>query len=84
MAQEKAAQEKPLCHQAERKSDDNCVLRGTCGGPMAAITALLSNTGIPTELFAMSPDAQMGDVVTQAQEDLIRRLLPPEPPPPRA
>jgi hypothetical protein len=78
------AQEKPLCHETDRRSDDNCSLSGTCSGPMAAMVALLSNPGIPIDRFAMSPDVHPGDVVAEAHEDLISRLPPPEPPPPRA
>jgi hypothetical protein len=51
---------------------------------MAAMAALMSNLGTPSETFAMSPDSRASDIVAQLQENSTKRLAPPEPPPPRA
>ncbi len=68
---------------AEEKPSDNCSMRATCGGPLAAMFALLSNYGALSDLFLIAPDVHAGSVSLQTRENLISRLAPPDSPPPR-
>ena len=69
---------------AAEKPSNECLMRGTCDGPMAAVFALLSNHGVLTDSFAMLPDRQGHYLTAHARENLISRLASLDPPPPRA
>lgn len=69
---------------AEEKRGDTCSLRGTCGGPMAALATLLSNYGVVADSFTILPDLHSGSLTTATREHLIGCLPSPDPPPPRA
>jgi hypothetical protein len=71
-------------HHQPAESTTQCSMRGTCGGPVAALVVLLSNHGVLTAPFALSPEANAGLVTDARRENLTRRLASPEPPPPRA
>lgn len=62
----------------------DCALRGTCGGPTAALLALLSADGVLTESVAAPTDfPAVGDTLPSTAQ-LIRHFEPPDAPPPRA
>jgi hypothetical protein len=70
---------------ANREAEAECVLRGTCQGPMSAIVALLSNHGgPPVESFVIAPDLRTILISPIAQEHVDSLLASPDPPPPRA
>jgi len=69
---------------ADHKSAPKCSMRGTCDGPMAALSALLSNHGVLSDAFSMLPDLQTTGITAHTGENLIGRLASPDPPPPRA
>jgi hypothetical protein len=69
---------------AESPSTDDCSIRSTCGGPMPALVALLTNVGVLTEASTLVPDLNPGQLTTGPLEHPLRRLLPPDSPPPRA
>ena len=71
-------------HAPPRNPATRCSMRGTCDGPMAALFALLSNYGVLTDSFAMSPDLHASPAALHTRENLISRLASPDPPPPRA
>lgn len=63
----------------------NCVMRGTCDGPMAAILDLLSTQGVPPSgTFTLIPNDGTIVVAGSTHEHLASRLASPDPPPPRA
>ena len=63
----------------------NCVMRGTCKGPMSALVALLSNQGVPPiDAFTISPDFRATVIAGPTREQATSRLASPDPPPPRA
>ncbi|HEY7501800.1 MAG TPA: hypothetical protein VH740_24990 [Vicinamibacterales bacterium] len=82
----------PKCHEAAtahhaaapQNAGDECRLQGTCGGPMGALTALLSNYGILPTAPVSSPSLEIAATQVRALENLIRRVTPPDPQPPRA
>ena len=65
-------------------SRDRCAMRSSCTGPMAALLAQLSNYGVLTDSFQVQPDRQASPAAPNRSEQLVTRLAPPEPPPPRA
>jgi hypothetical protein len=71
-------------HDAAEKPGVPCSMRGTCDGPIAALLALLSNYGVPTDSFDILPDLHAGSAAAQTHENLVIRLASPDPPPPRA
>ncbi len=58
-------------------------MRGTCDGPVSTFFALLSNPGLLTDSFAMSPDLHPDSITIHIRENLITRLASPDSPPPR-
>jgi hypothetical protein len=70
--------------QQHQSSTNDCTLRGTCDGPMAALFALLSAHGVLAESASAIPNIGVASVSTPAREDIISRLESPDPPPPRA
>ena len=62
----------------------DCVLRGTCGGPTAALLALLSTHGVLTDSIASPTDFPLVGTAPPATAQLIRQFESPDAPPPRA
>ena len=61
-----------------------CALRGTCGGPTAALLALLSTDGVLTASVSSTNNfAADGDALPSTPQ-LIRQFEAPDAPPPRA
>jgi len=60
-----------------------CTMRGTCSGPMAALMSFLSNTGVLTDSFKLTPTLHAGFAPDPLREHLTSRLASPDPPPPR-
>jgi hypothetical protein len=69
---------------ASEKPSDRCSMHGTCDGPISTLFALLSNHGVLTDSFAMSPDLHRDSIPIHTRENLIARLASPDSPPPRA
>jgi hypothetical protein len=69
---------------ARQKARDRCSMRGTCDRPVSAFLALLSNHGVLTDSFAMSPDLHRDSITIHIRENLITRLASPGSPPPRS
>lgn len=67
-----------------RGETNECSLRGTCAGPMAAVMALLQNHGILPAAVTILPDADGRTLAALARENLVSRFEPPDSPPPRA
>jgi hypothetical protein len=61
-----------------------CAMRGTCGGPFAALLVLLSNQSILTSLRATTPAFDAQQMTLGMHESVTARLGSPDPPPPRA
>jgi hypothetical protein len=61
-----------------------CALRGTCGGPAAALLALLSTDGILTDSIASLTDFPFTGQTLPATDQLVRQFESPDAPPPRA
>lgn len=69
---------------AGENASDRCSMRGTCDGPMAALSALLSNHGVLTDSFEILTDLHASSAAIHTRESLTNRLASPDPPPPRA
>ena len=62
-----------------------CAMRGTCDGPMAAMIALLSHYGPLAASVSLAPAAlDPAAFSVSVHQHLLGRLVPPDPPPPRA
>ena len=61
-----------------------CAMRGMCDGPAATFLALLTNHGLLTDRFDISPDVYRHAPAFLTRENLIVRRLSPDSPPPRA
>jgi hypothetical protein len=61
-----------------------CALRGTCGGPAAALFALLSTDGVLTDSVTPSIDLLATDSIAASRDQLIPQFESPDAPPPRA
>jgi hypothetical protein len=61
-----------------------CSMRGTCGGPIATLTALLSNHGVLPDSFVLLPDPAVRRHETPPSDHPIQAITPPALPPPRA
>lgn len=70
--------------QSTERSAGDCALRGTCSGPLAPSVALLSQHGVLTPGFVLTPDIQVSAVPAAPTERLMRALIPPDAPPPRS
>src|SRR5262245_10932965 len=62
----------------------DCVLRGTCGGPAAALLALLSTHGVLTDPIASPSDSPFAVATFPSVDQLIPQFESPDAPPPRA
>jgi hypothetical protein len=69
---------------AAGQTRERCVMRGTCDGPMAALFPTLGALGILPDVATMMSDTHADAAAAQTLENLIRRLTPPDTPPPRA
>jgi hypothetical protein len=61
-----------------------CAVRGTCGGPAAALFALLSSDGVLTDSVTSTVDFLTTDSITASRDQLIPQFESPDAPPPRA
>ena len=59
-------------------------MRGTCGGPIATLAALLSNRGVLPDSFVLLPDQALGRHEPPSPDHPIQAVTPPDLPPPRA
>jgi len=83
LAHSRAAQAtEPRCH--ESVPQQQCAMRGTCAGPVAALLTLLSNVGVPGLSYGITPDLRVSVIEVSPSENLISSAIPPESPPPRA
>jgi hypothetical protein len=72
-------------HVSEAPSpQDDCVMRGSCNGPMAALAVLLPGHGILAEPTRCPPDLPALGRVDVSAETAFDRARPPDPPPPHA
>jgi hypothetical protein len=63
---------------------EQCSLTSACNGPIAVLSALLSNQGIVSEPITVAPDPIAEPAIASAPARLVRQLAAPDPPPPRA
>jgi len=66
------------------KPAHNCALRGTCGGPAAALFTLLSTDGVLTDSLTATTDFLATGSVAAVRDQLIPQFESPDAPPPRA
>jgi hypothetical protein len=71
-------------HQDAPASDADCVLRGTCNGPLAALAVLLSDHGITPDAVTIAPKLQGGPPLPRPVAVVLATSTAPDPPPPRA
>ena len=69
------------CH--ESVPQQQCALRGTCAGPVAALVTLLSNVGVPSLSYGIAPEVRVSVIGASPVENLISAAVSPDPPPPR-
>jgi len=62
----------------------DCVLRGTCSGPAAALLALLSTHGVLADPIASPSDSPLAVATFSPADQLIPQFESPDAPPPRA
>jgi hypothetical protein len=65
-------------------STHDCVLRGTCSGPAAALMALLATYGVLTDPIASPSDSLLTVATPSVADQLIPQFASPDAPPPRA
>jgi hypothetical protein len=63
--------------------DDDCVLRGVCNAPAAALRALLWSPGVLVDSLSSRPEALVVPAPRLTGERPVSLLLPPDAPPPR-
>ena len=76
------AQQRPI--PADQAPDRECAIRGTCGGPAAALFAVLSNYGVLTNSFSGLTYLPLAGATLSPRVQLIRQFASPDAPPPRA
>jgi hypothetical protein len=76
----------PMDHAAPLQGhpDGGCAMRGTCDGPMAALSASLWNHGVLPAAFSVPAVRDARPAILNAAEHVISRLASLDPPPPRA
>ena len=78
----------PACHKqaAATHADqrETCNLRARCEGPMAVLAAFLPTLAIVPDDVAVRPEPRSHSLAPSGSERLVRRLVPPDTPPPRA
>ena len=84
-------EKKTNCHEhaqrsipADQEPDRECAIRGTCGGPAAALFAVLSNYGVLTSSFSGLTYLPLTGATLSPRDQLIRQFASPDAPPPRA
>jgi len=63
---------------------NDCAIRGTCGGPAAALFTVISIEGVPATPFIASADFPPAGAPLLSRDQPIRQVEPPDAPPPRA
>jgi len=77
-------------HMHEQPSDrapapaHDCALRGTCGGPSAALFTLLSTDGVLTDSLTTTVDSVPTGSIPVSRDQLLPQFESPDAPPPRA
>jgi len=71
-------------HSAPASSTDDCVLRGTCSGPAAALLALLSTHGVLAVPIASPSDSLLTVATSAVADQLTPQFESPDAPPPRS
>jgi hypothetical protein len=61
-----------------------CTIRGTCGGPAAALFSVISTEGVLTRSVTVPFDFLQASTPIVDRDRLIRHFEPPDAPPPRA
>jgi hypothetical protein len=75
----------PSCHEEQtHSSDGECVMRGQCDGPMTALLSLLSAQAVLTPPPQTWSNASASLSFLAPPEQLLKRFIPPDSPPPRA
>ena len=69
---------------SSQKPPGDCAIRGTCGGPLAAMFAIFSTQGVLTERIDSLPVLCWTPATVAATAQLIGLSAPPDAPPPRA
>ncbi len=81
-------EKKPNCHEHSTPADnaptEECAIRGTCGGPAAALFTVLSNYGVLTNSFYGLTYLPLAGATLSPRDQLIRQFASPDAPPPRA
>jgi hypothetical protein len=67
-----------------QQSEPDCVMRGTCGGPIAAVGVLFATWGIPVASFELLPDQSIRSADDLPTRSAIESWPPADTPPPRA
>ena len=62
---------------------DECAIRGTCGGPAAALFSVISTEGVLATSLRVSADFPPAGAPIAPRDQLIGQFDPPEAPPPR-
>ena len=66
------------------QSEPDCVMRGTCGGPLAAVGVLFATWGIPSASFELLPDQSIRSADDLPAQPAIESWPPADTPPPKA
>jgi hypothetical protein len=74
----------PMHERNAHGSKDDCVLRGSCDGPAAALAVLLPGHSVPAERIAFLPHLASGGSVSPEHVNPVGHPVPPDTPPPRA
>jgi hypothetical protein len=83
LAHSRAAQSSEArCHH-ESVPQQQCAMRGTCDGPIAALLTLMSNIGVPGLPYGLTPELRVAVIGPSPAENLISAAVSPESPPPR-
>jgi hypothetical protein len=69
---------------ADHAPNEECAIRGTCGGPVAALFTVLSNYGVLTNSFSGLTYLPLAGTTLSARDQLIGQFASPDAPPPRA
>ena len=67
-----------------QQSEPDCVMRGTCGGPVAAVGVLFATFGIPVASFELLPYQVIRPADGLTPQSTIEGWPPADTPPPRA
>jgi hypothetical protein len=70
--------------QHSQKPSQDCAIRGTCGGPLAAIFAIFATHAVLPDRTESAASLTGTSAALAAAEDPIGQFVPPDAPPPRA